>query len=279
VVHRLSITVLAENGVSTGGLLGEHGLSVWIEADGRRILFDTGQGRVLKHNARVLGVSLATVQEIVLSHGHYDHTGGLRREIPHFWYARVHAHKSAFRRRFSRTPAGDVRPVGSPIDSADWLAAHVREVCPVEGPAEIAPGVRVTGEIPRRTAFENTGGDFFLDECCTEADGLADDQALFAQTPRGTVVVLGCAHAGVVNTLEYIRTLTGNAAICAVLGGMHLLNADESRMSATVRALRDMNVQRLGLAHCTGLAAMARLYHEFPQNCFPCTTGIRVAFN
>ena len=105
-----------------------------------------------------------------------------------------------------------------------------------------------------------------------------DDQALFFDTRDGVVVMLGCAHAGVVNTLLHIRQLTHHRPIHAVLGGMHLLLASPERMARTVEALRDLGIARLGPAHCTGVAAAARLWAEFPQACFACSVGTRLVF-
>ena len=140
-------------------------------------------------------------------------------------------------------------------------------------PTEICPGLFVTGEIPRVTDFEDTGGAFFLDEQCQQPDPLIDDQAMFFDSPRGTVVLLGCAHSGVINTLQYIRCLTDNRPIYTIMGGMHLLSANEKRMDKTGEELRQLGVQRLLPAHSTRFAAMVRLWNEFPCQCTPCQVG------
>lgn len=274
------ITVLVENSVKQRGLLAEHGMAFWIETPGRRILFDTGQGMVLQHNANTLGIALSTADDVILSHGHYDHSGGLHQALASFKEATVYAHPAAFMPRFMRNPdKKSARPVGSPFLSAEDLRGRVGKLIFTGAePVEIADGVRLTGEIPRRNDFEDTGGAFYLDEACTRPDLLPDDQALFMETARGMIVLLGCAHAGVVNTLEHIRTLTGCTRIHAVFGGMHLLAAGENRLRRTIQALREADVQAVGLAHCTGFAAMARLYQELPNRCFPCVAGTRVAF-
>jgi len=279
VSHLIRMTVLVDNSVSAQGLLAEHGLAFWIEAHGRRILFDTGQGMVLRHNASELGIDLRQTDAVVLSHGHYDHTGGLLPSLPDFSDATVYLHPEALCDRFSKSPNGSVRPVRSPIESLDWLRSRVGQVVPTPtGPVAIGEGIWLTGEIPRQTSFEDTGGDFYLDQACTQVDGVMDDQAMFLETTKGLVVVLGCAHAGVVNTLEHIRDLTGRTDIHAVLGGMHLLHADVGRLRQTIRRLCDLDVQRIGLAHCTGFSAMAQLHYELPNRCFHCVVGTRMAF-
>jgi len=121
--------------------------------------------------------------------------------------------------------------------------------------------------------FEDTGGPFYRDESCTEEDPLQDDQALYIETPAGTVVVLGCAHAGVVNTLDYIAELTHRDRIYAVLGGMHLVRATARRLEATVAALKRYGVQKVGPAHCTGMQAAVYLWSQLPGMCFECSVG------
>jgi 7,8-dihydropterin-6-yl-methyl-4-(beta-D-ribofuranosyl)aminobenzene 5'-phosphate synthase len=276
----LSIAVLVENTANQGGLLAEHGLSFWIEYGGRRFLFDTGQGMAIAHNAEKLGIDLSTADAVILSHGHYDHTGGLLAVLPRLEHAAVYAHQAACDDHFIRGPQGKVRSVRSPIESLGWLESRVgRVVRTGSQPVELGEGLYVTGQIPRESAFEDAGGAFYLDQACTQADVIVDDQAVYARTGKGLVVVLGCAHAGVVNTLDYVCKATGENRIHAVCGGMHLLNADDRRMEQTVRRLRELDVQMVGLAHCTGFAAMARLYHELPGRCVHCSVGTRIVFD
>jgi 7,8-dihydropterin-6-yl-methyl-4-(beta-D-ribofuranosyl)aminobenzene 5'-phosphate synthase len=280
VAKGLSITVLVENTANQAGLLAEHGLAFWIERGGRRILFDTGQGMALAHNADKLGIDLSTVNDVVLSHGHYDHTGGLLAALPGFRRATVYAHPAAFRDRFVRHFLTGVRSVRSPIEAFDWLKSRVgRTVSTRAEPIELSEGLWLTGEIPRRNDFEDTGGAFYLDRACSQPDTIIDDQSLYMEARGGLVVLLGCAHAGVVNTLDYVCMVTGGRRIHAILGGMHLLNANERRLERTIHRLRELDVQRIGLAHCTGFAAMARLHHELPNRCFCCPAGARVEFD
>jgi len=271
------ITVLVENTVHRSGLLAEHGLAFWIERGARRILFDTGQGLALSHNAKTLGIDLSIADALVLSHGHYDHTGGLFQSYPQFNRTRVYAHATAFDDRFIQDRDGRARSVRCPIESAAWLTSRVGAFSETgAGPIDLGDGLWLTGEIPRTNDFEDTGGAFYLDEACTQADPLLDDQAMFMETAQGIVVLLGCAHAGVVNTLEYIRASTGQARIHAVLGGMHLLAANDDRMARTIHTLRQMDIQSVGLAHCTGFAAMVQLYQELAKRCFHCVAGTRI---
>ncbi|MBP7934268.1 MAG: MBL fold metallo-hydrolase [Phycisphaerae bacterium] len=165
------------------------------------------------------------------------------------------------------------------VESLDWLASRVGRIFSTRAnPVELSAGVWLTGQIPRHHDCEDTGGSFFLDESLTELDAIIDDQALYVKTGNGIVVLLGCAHAGVANTLDHVCASTGEDRIHAVLGGMHLLNANERRLDRTSQRLRDLAVQRIGLAHCTGFGPMVRLYQELPYRCFQCASGMRVQF-
>ncbi len=272
-IDELRITVLAENTVRAANLLAEHGLAFWIEADGHRILFDTGQGRVLQHNAGQLDVPLDTAESVVISHGHFDHTGGLEAVVNSDWRIPVYLHPAAMDPKYARRSAPPHRRIGVPDSSKQILQRQSEHLVWTGKPTQLTAGVHVTGEIPRRNEFEDTGGPFFRDQSCTDADPLLDDQALYIETSAGTVVVLGCAHSGVVNTLDYIAELTGRDQVYAVLGGMHLLRATPQRLEATVAALKQYGVQKVGPAHCTGMRAASYLWSHLPGGCFECCVG------
>ncbi len=276
-MNNVRITVLVENTAAKRGLLGEHGLAFWIELGDKNACFDTGQGKVLRENAGRLGIDLARADAVALSHGHYDHTGGLPDILHQARQATVYAHRSAFAPKYARNLDGSSRDVGMLfLNEQDINERH--KLVLVEGPTEVCNGLQLTGPVPRNTDFEDTGGDFFEDTRCTLPDELPDDQAAFFETPAGTAVILGCAHAGVINTLEYIRTLTNNRPIHTVMGGMHLLHASPERMDKTMDELHRLDVRRLLPCHCTGIAAMVRLWNEFPGRCAACPAGTIVEF-
>ncbi len=275
----MHITVLVENTARKRGLLAEHGLSVYIETGDRRILFDTGQSGIAVHNARILGCPIDQVDAVVLSHGHYDHTGGLKRVLESAGNPKVYAHPAAFRPKYACDEKNVSRPIGMPDVDEDFLRKmEYNSVSTIE-PTRIGNGIFVTGEIPRVTAFEDTGGPFFLDEACSEPDSILDDQALFFESSQGIVVLLGCAHAGIINSLLYIRRLTGQKPIHAVLGGMHLLSASQERMDRTIDQLRQFSPDHLGPAHCTGRKATSTLCRAFGKKCSPCLVGTQIEFH
>jgi len=270
-MNSLKITVLVENTAGKLGVLAEHGLSFLIETGGEKILFDTGQGFVLKHNLQRLDLSLTNVKTVALSHGHYDHTGGLADALSMMSTPTIYAHPSVIDPKFARNADGGSRFIGMSGLNRDALlhSDWIRTAEPVELPG----GLRLTGPIPRIASFENTGGPFYRDEACTDPDPLEDDQAAFIETGNGTVVILGCAHAGVINTLRYIQSLTNNRPVHTVIGGMHLHGASEKRMNRTVTALRELNTRRISACHCTGFHAAARLANEFPGRVSVCPSG------
>jgi 7,8-dihydropterin-6-yl-methyl-4-(beta-D-ribofuranosyl)aminobenzene 5'-phosphate synthase len=262
-------TMLADSGI------GEWGFAALVEADGHRILFDTGaRPDTVLRNARELGVDLSGVRDVVLSHNHSDHTGGLvvlRRE-----YAKVNADalsrtwvgRGIFLPRIPAPPTG-----GMPAVKADYEAEGGRFV-ELDGPRELFPGVWLTGPVPRVHSERNWSGTGRIrtDQGAVE-DNLPEDQALVFDTDRGLVVLFGCGHAGVVNTLTYARRVVRDAPVHAVLGGLHLFEKDDATLDWTADRLRDLGVANLLGAHCTGLEAVYHLRARLGLDRRRCVVG------
>jgi 7,8-dihydropterin-6-yl-methyl-4-(beta-D-ribofuranosyl)aminobenzene 5'-phosphate synthase len=274
----VTITILVENTVYARGLLAEHGLSFHLQVGQRSLLFDTGQSDLFLQNALNLRLNLTGAEAIVLSHGHNDHTGGLKAAHQAAPQARLFLHRAALSEKFVRDPDGTTRSIGMDPATAEAVPKAATGVVWTSKPAEVLDGIFVTGEIPRQNTFEDTGGPFFRDPVGAHPDPLLDDQALYFDTKDGLVILLGCAHSGVVNTLEYVQQLTGGRPIHAILGGFHLLKASPERMDKTIAAFRRMDIQRLAPAHCTGLPALAQLWTAFPGRCAPCAVASTFSF-
>ena len=272
------ITVLVENTASGRGLLGEHGLSFWIDYAGRHILFDTGQIDVFARNAKVLGVDLSRADAIVLSHGHYDHTGGLAKAIQIAPHARVFLHPDALKPKFTRHADGSVHNIGLSHLTEEEIRRRSGGLVFTTRPTEIIDGLFATGPIPRVNDFEDSGGAFFRDATCIEPDPLNDDQAIYFRCAKGMVVLLGCAHAGVINTMERVAALSGRHPLHAVIGGMHLCNASEARLAATLDAMQLREDMLLAPAHCTGTRQKMLLWQRFPRRCRECIVGSQFLF-
>lgn len=273
-----SITVLVENSVACPILKAEHGLAVWLETDSKHILFDAGQSDLLTDNAKKLAIDLSLIDTFVLSHGHYDHSGGLADALARApANVNIHLHPKALEPKY-RVKAPGTRDIGMPSYCRAVLRQRTDHVHTNAGPTEIASGVFLTGEIPRTHPEEQLDEGFRIDETGQHPDLIPDDQALFLQTPAGTIVLLGCAHAGVINTLEYIHHLTNKKPFHTVFGGMHLNAASIDRIAWTVESLRSLAIERLHPVHCTGTRAEAALWTAFPGRCFPGSVGTTINF-
>jgi len=266
---KLRITTLSENTARIGNFLAEWGLSILVETDGVNILLDTGQSISASYNADILGIDLSRIDKIVLSHGHSDHTGGLRRILRRMRKkVEIVAHPDMWAVKYSRREGKEDRYIGIPFhrQTLESLGATFNLTTK---PIKIADNVMTTGEVPMVTEFEEIDASLFVKEDAGwQRDKLLDDQALIINTEAGLVVILGCAHRGVINTLYHAQQLTGVKQIHTVLGGCHLISASEERIWLTIAALRKLGVQRLGLSHCTGLPASSLMAQEFGEKFF-----------
>lgn len=272
-MNSVCITILVDNYVRRRGLLAEHGWSCWVETPTCRLLFDTGQGQALLPNARELRIPLELTDAIVLSHGHYDHTGALGAMLDLAPAARVFAHPAALDAKYKRAADGPVCAIGLPVPPMELRARLGGRLVVTRGPNQISPTVWATGEVPRVTDFEPADDSFCLDAAGQQPDALSDDQALIVHAAAGIVVLLGCAHAGVINTLRYALTLHPGLPLAAVLGGMHLHGVPTQRVTRTLSELAVLGVSRVIPAHCTGLPVLAALATGLPRRCTPSEVG------
>jgi 7,8-dihydropterin-6-yl-methyl-4-(beta-D-ribofuranosyl)aminobenzene 5'-phosphate synthase len=271
-----------------------HGLSclLTVKAGGRShsVLFDTGpEDRVFEQNVSRLGLDLAPVEAMVLSHGHWDHAGAMLRALQLMLDRNggkrvgCYVHPDMFRSRAVKMPDGSFRPMEDVPSQADLDAQGGRVVCTRE-PQVIAGSVFVSGEIPRRTSFE-TGlpGQHRRTEDGKgwEPDELLVDERFVAVNVRGKglVVLTACSHAGVVNVLNHARESFPDVKLYCVLGGLHLSGTNERVIPQTVEALKGFNLDVVAAGHCTGWRAMAALTNAFgDKKLAPLAVGKRLSF-
>ena len=272
----IKITTLSEN-TAGAGCLGERGLSILVEADGRQVLFDTGAGFSAVYNAHLMGIDLAAVECIVLSHGHYDHTGGLREVLTRMRKKiDIFAHPDVWTRKYGRMEGGPERYVGIPF-VREGLEAMGASFQLSEKRVKLTDHIMTTGQIPMVNDYEIVEKYLLVKENGElKQDSLNDDLALILDTEYGLVVILGCAHHGIVNTLQRAKEITGKDLIYAAIGGTHLVHASRERQEKTAAALQEMEVQYLGVSHCTGFKASAYLAQVFGDRFFINNAGTRL---
>ncbi|HKJ04234.1 MAG TPA: MBL fold metallo-hydrolase [Geopsychrobacteraceae bacterium] len=268
------LTVVCENSVGGPlGLIGEHGLACHLATTQGNYLFDTGSGLGIITNAKLLGLNLKELRGIIISHGHYDHAGGLKKVLELTGPIDVYAHPGLFTPRFSISET-EQREIGVPHRQKELEQLGARFHFDREA-VELTPELTITGEIPRLTGFER--GDHRL--CCTDKDGglipdpLADDLSLLIRTDKGLSVLLGCAHAGLINILKHTLNLTGEHELHAVIGGTHLMFCDDRQLQITLEQLDNYQIKKLGAAHCTGLPQAAKLAAHLGERFFFASAG------
>ncbi len=265
------ITVLCENTVGSLIGTGEHGFSAFVETEAGNYLFDTGNGSSIVRNALLLRKDLVSIKKVFLSHGHQDHAGGLPEVLRLRGEVEVLAHPDIFVERIAvlkKDGHEERRFAGIPYNRGYLEFSGAQFILKKEF-YEAEKGLFLTGEVPRKTPFEKpdprlfakAGGDWVSDK-------FRDDQSLVLDTPKGLVIIFGCAHSGMINTINHVMEKTGKGEIYGLVGGTHLGFLRPEQLEESIDALKALALEYIGVSHCTGLRASARLAQEFGDRFF-----------
>ena len=274
------ITCVIDNSVkSSSPLWGEHGLAFRIDTDDGSVQFDTGaSAALLAHNLARLDTVQRPIDAIVFSHAHFDHTGGLKAILPEAGSKLpLYANPDIFRPRYSRRPTGEYKFIGLAVNESE-LAQYV-DLRLKPNPVQIMPGLWTTGEITERPEPDGRSARHFVPaEAGWQADPYADDLSLVLETETGLVVICGCCHAGLLNTLSHVRRIF-ERPITTVIGGTHLVAADADYLQHVIDVLRnEYGTLTYYLNHCTGEPAFLALASAFGNRVHSCPAGTALTF-
>ncbi|HMB00944.1 MAG TPA: MBL fold metallo-hydrolase [Spirochaetota bacterium] len=252
---KVKITVICNNEAGKS-FQKEHGLSLLVQTGTKAVLLDSGQGQTFAHNCQQAGIDPFALTYHVISHGHYDHTGALADLLQNGSLQKIFYHPDIFLKRYSLHPGKPAHLISVPRPALKKLAAYKKSGrITVTKPHNITACIGVTGPIPRINPYEDTGGPFFLDQNRQKTDLINDDQALWLDTVQGLIIICGCCHAGLINTVNYIRKISGRKQLLAVMGGLHLKAAVPARLEQTAAFLKKSRCRRIIPLHCTGKKA------------------------
>lgn len=279
---KTEITILCDNYVGRPGLIGEHGFSTLIEIGERRYLFDSGSGYGLATNLELLDKNLKGIQRIFLSHGHYDHTGGLKTALQKTGPVNVVAHPDVFTRHHLKNPllrATEPRYIGSP-QSQEELTALGASFTWVEQTRRMEDNIWFVTGVPIKPHQDFQDPQLLIpDGAGFSLDPISDDASLLIETETDPVLILGCAHSGVLNILDYIEESMNIRKLRAILGGTHLMFFTPERISGVIQRFEDFGVEQVGVCHCTGMKATVAMGAHFMDRFAVAAVGSVFSYN
>lgn len=255
----MKVNILTDNRVSKRGLLAEHGLSIFIETVKGNFLFDTGQSAVYLHNAQKMGLDLTKTDHLIISHGHYDHGGGLNYFPNPDQLPLVYVHERALGKRYKIMPDGNFQEVG-----LGWSSEF--KLVQTQDYYQIMPGVILCGNIPQTVEFETVTPGFYQADKQTP-DLLEDEQMLIFDVAGGLCIFLGCSHPGVANCLNQAKKLFPDKNINTLVAGMHLNIASPQRIQKTINFLQAQKIKNVVPLHCTGIMAITEIKRALGDAC------------
>ncbi len=289
----VEITTIVENHPNMVlGIPGEHGLSMKVEYKGRTLLFDTGQTGIFLDNADKMDVDLSALSDIILSHGHYDHTGGLKCYLERNNEKNIYVGKSFFDKKFRKNQDGSIVYNGNPFLSID-TEEHVE-------PANVSiikksnstvrmidsarykldEGIWLIREFEMTNNFEKLDNRFFIGRNSEYyLDRFQDELVLCLETSKGIVIIAGCSHVGIINIVHNIQKHFNGAQIRGIIGGTHLISAEEERLNRTLEELEQLNLEFLAVSHCTGDDNIEKIQNVFGKRFIMNITGNRIEFS
>lgn len=269
-----AITLIENNPDDNNILLSEHGLSIYVEVNGVKILFDTGKSGDFINNAEKLNVDLSNIDYLLLSHGHYDHSGGFKKLVDRIGDPfKLVVGNGFFNEKYKLMGNNTYRYNGNPFNKDFIKQNNISVTCINEHIFYINENIMIFSNFKRSNDFEiqnkffriKKNEDYILDD-------FSDEIVLAVKKNEGLIVILGCSHVGVVNILETIMKRTG-LPIYGIIGGSHLVEADEERVSKTIEFFKENNIKIIAMSHCTGESTIEKLKTEFEEKFVYNNTG------
>lgn len=273
------IVLMEDKYVEKKGLETEHGLSVYMEVDDKKILFDTGQSGKFIDNAKRLDVDLKDLDYVLISHGHYDHSGGLKRLIEEIGpNIELFVGQGFFDEKYSLRDSGNYEYVGNPFDKSFLQEKGIKTKYVDENIIRLTENLMVFSNFNRKGEFENNNQKMFLKENGVyQIDEFLDEISIGIKTGKGLVVVVGCSHPGIVNILDTIMDRTG-MKIYQVIGGTHLIEEDDDKINMVIEYLKEKDIKYVSACHCTGKQGETMLSQQLEEGFMEIKTGDIISF-
>ncbi|MCI8668626.1 MAG: MBL fold metallo-hydrolase [Lachnospiraceae bacterium] len=271
---------------------GEHGLSMKVEYKGNSLLFDTGQTGIFLDNADKMNIDLTDINDIILSHGHYDHTGGLQSFLKKYFEKNIYVGRNFFDRKYRKNQDGSIVYNGNPFlteDGAEQVTPDNVAVIKESGSTfhtinsriyKMDEGMWLVRDFKMKNDFEKLNAGFYIGRNSEYyPDRFSDEVVLCLETTKGIVILAGCSHVGIINIVETVKEYFAGRPIRGIIGGTHLIHAGEERLNRTIEELKKLDLEFLAVSHCTGDDNIHRIREEFGEKFIMNITGNQIAFS